>query len=142
MKLSRPSPSGDRWPKDKHLDHLHVFAGGLVTEDVTTSRGPAQAAKLDVVACLDCREGWTDQLVFGKALVPRLTSDPDAEAVVGRLGQGLAKPGQSPPWVLDDPTDDDMTRADKFAGRFITELPSGDLVLDLKGLDTARDEPF
>ena len=81
-------------------------------------------------------EGWTDQLVFGKALVPRLTGDTDTKA--GRLGQGLAKPGQSAPWVLDDPTDDDIARADKFAGRFITELPSGDLVLDAQG---ARHRP-
>ena len=34
--------------------------------------------------------------------------------VLGRLGQGVAKPGQNAPWRLADPTDDDRKLAAKY----------------------------
>ena len=34
--------------------------------------------------------------------------------VVGRLGQGLAKPGKSAPWVLNAPSADDLKTAEKY----------------------------
>jgi hypothetical protein len=37
---------------------------------------------------------------------------------LGRLGQGNAKPGQSPPWKLTDPTEDDR----EVARKYLTEL--------------------
>jgi hypothetical protein len=138
MKLSKPAPGPDRWNKDDHLEHLHVFLGGLTVENVDTSRGPADAAHVDVIACVDCRQAWTDQLVFGKALVPRLTGDPDAEAIVGRFSQGLAKPGQSAPWVITDPTDSEMATGDAFVAKYVTTLPSGTVVVDAKALDADR----
>lgn len=139
FKLSKPSPGGgDRWSKDDHLDHLMVFAGDLSAQDTETSYGDATAAHCDYIVCVDCPQVWSDQLVFGAALVPRLTGDPDATIIVGRLGQGLAKPGKSAPWTLDDPTDADLAKAEQFLESYATYLPSGTLVIDVKAIEADR----
>jgi len=39
---------------------------------------------------------------------------------VGRLGQGLAKPGKSAPWVLNAPTQADVTIAEKYVAHVAT----------------------
>ena len=146
FRISKPSAgsAGGGWQKAEHLDHLHVFVGDLAEREVETSYGDAVAAHVEHVLCIDDLEEWDDQLVFGAALVPRLTGDPEAEVIVGRLGQGLAKPGRSAPWTLDDPTDGDLERAEAFLERYVHRLPSGDVVVDHKALadDRPRPEPF
>lgn len=139
FKISKPSPGGGQWDKQFHLDHLHVFIanGGFSAEDVETSFGTSGAIKCDHIVCVGCREVIDDQLVFGAALVPRLDGA-ESNIVVGRLGQGLAKPGRSAPWVLDDPTDDDLATAERFLERFASTLPSGKVVLDHESIIKAR----
>lgn len=143
--ISKPSPGGGKWDKDAHLDHLHLFIanGGFHAEDVETSFGTSPAVKVDHVVCVGCREVIDDLLVFGAALAPRLDGA-DAGVVVGRLGQGLAKPGRSAPWTLDDPADDDLATAEKFLEQYATSLPSGKIVLDHESIakDRDADEPF
>jgi len=139
FKLSKPSAGGSGWQKGDHLDHLHVFLGDLAGREVETSFGDAVAAHVDHVMCVDCLLEWDDQLVFGAALVPRLTGDAEAEVIVGRLGQGLAKPGRSAPWTLDDPTDADLAEAEAFVDKYVHRLPSGDVVVDQRAL--AADRP-
>ena len=141
FKLSRPSAGGTGWQKAEHLDHLTVFLGDLSEREVETSYGPGTAAHVDHLMCVECLEEWDDQLVFGAALVPRLTGDPDAEVIVGRLGQGIAKPGRSAPWTLDDPTDEDLVEAEAFVGKYVHRLPSGDVVVDQKALYADRPQP-
>jgi hypothetical protein len=145
FKLSKPSPGGGKWDKDAHLDHLHVFVAndGFGAEQVETSFGESAAVKVDHVICVRCREVVDDLLVFGAALVPRLDGA-ESSIVVGRLGQGLAKPGRSAPWTLDDPTDEDLATAERFLERYATTLPSGKIVLDHETIakDRDSDEPF
>lgn len=43
------------------------------------------------------------------------------ETVLGRMGQGAAKPGQDPPWVLNDATDDAGSLA--YAESWLTQHP-------------------
>jgi hypothetical protein len=144
FRISKPSPGGTGWQKADHLDHLHVFLGDLTEREVETSYGDAVAAHVDHVMCVQCLEEWDDQLVFGAALVPRLTGDLDAEVIVGRLGQGLAKPGRSAPWTLDDPTDADLEAAEAFVEKYVHRLPSGAVVIDHQALaaDRSGPEPF
>jgi hypothetical protein len=139
--LSKPAAGGDRWPKDDHLDHLHVFAGDLERREMGSGEDAYSVAHVDYVICVDCPGVWPDQLVSGKALVPRLTGDPTAELVLGRLGQGLAKPGRSAPWTLDDPTDKDLVTAEAFLDRYATRLPSGTLAVDVKAIEGADHDP-
>jgi hypothetical protein len=59
------------WKTGEHDDHLVAFFKPR-SEVVETSWGPSEAARCELVACIDCVRVFTDALVFGKALVPRL----------------------------------------------------------------------
>lgn len=50
---------------------------------------------------------YENTLIFPKLLVAQ-TRPRVGEKVLGRLGQGAAKPGQSPPWLLQDATEQDQ----------------------------------
>ena len=75
---------------------------------VKTSYGEANAVRADVIVLDGDKEGeeYLDTLIFPKVLQsqvkPRI-----GQMVLGRLGQGHKKPGQSPPWTLAPATDAD-----------------------------------
>lgn len=84
-------------------------------EGISTSFGPADAIVADVVV-LDGEEAnadpYTDVYVFQKALQGQLKAKVGTgRYVLGRLGKGTAKPGQSAPWILQDPTEQDKDTA-------------------------------
>jgi len=92
-----------------------------VTEYVTgieTAFGVTDAIRANVAVLDGEHKGdtFTDTLVFPSVLVGQLkaavgATDPN---VVGRLGQGLAKPGKSAPWVLNEPSPADLEVATKY----------------------------
>ena len=135
--LSGPADGGgDRWDKQAHLDHLHLFIGPKERREVETSFGLGTPAHVPLIVCIDTLEVYSDQLVFGAALEPRLTGDSDV--IVGRLGQGLAKPGRSAPWTLDDPTEADLIQAETFLEQYATRQPDGTITLDEDAIKNAR----
>ena len=75
---------------------------------INTVHGLSDAIKADVVVLDGAEKGeeYTDTLLFPKVLQSQLKSRIGAK-VLGRLGQGTAKPGQSAPWVLAEATDAD-----------------------------------
>jgi hypothetical protein len=83
-------------------------------EGISTTFGPADAIVADVVV-LDGGNDWeqySDVYVFQKALQGQLKAKVGSgRYVLGRLGKGTAKPGQSPPWLLEDPTEEDKEAA-------------------------------
>lgn len=84
-------------------------------EGISTTFGLADAVVADVVV-LDGgnanAEPYTDVYVFQKALQGQLKAKVGSgRYVLGRLGKGTAKPGQSPPWVLQDPSERDKEAA-------------------------------
>lgn len=84
-------------------------------EGISTTFGLADAVVADVVV-LDGgnanAEPYTDVYVFQKALQGQLKAKVGSgRYVLGRLGKGTAKPGQSPPWVLQDPNEKDKEAA-------------------------------
>lgn len=86
--------------------------------DIETSFGPANAIRASV-AVLDGEhkgEVHDDVLIFPRVLQSQLAAAVGAAdpAVVGRLGQGTAKPGKSAPWLLAEPTPDDLATAAKY----------------------------
>lgn len=87
---------------------LLLFHVKAVESDVQTSFGVAHPVRADVVVLdgTDAGDTYDDTLVFPKALIGQLKSKVGGK-VLGRLGQGAAKPGQSPPWLLSDATEDD-----------------------------------
>lgn len=83
-------------------------------EAIATAFGPADAVITDIVV-LDgphapLRE--TGVLVFQKALQGQLRPKiGTGRMVLGRLGRGQAKAGQSAPWILTEPTAEDQDAA-------------------------------
>ena len=84
-------------------------------QGIPTAFGPADAIVADIVV-LDGKyanaEPYTDVYVFQKVLQGQLKAKVGTgRYVLGRLGKGIARPGQSAPWVLQDPTEQDKEAA-------------------------------
>ena len=82
---------------------------------VTTSFGPAEPIRADVAVLDGPNKGEVsaDALIFPRMLIGQLRPNVWRK-VLGRLGQGPAKPGQSAPWILLPSTDDDKATATKY----------------------------
>lgn len=84
--------------------------------DVNTSLGVKDAVVADVtVLDGDDEPPLTDVFVWPVVLQSQLKSTVGTgKYCLGRLGKGVAKPGQNPPWKLADPTGDDQRLARKY----------------------------
>jgi hypothetical protein len=83
-------------------------------EGISTAFGDADAVVADLVVLDGPHAGQAHPgiLVFQKALQGQLRPKVGTgRMVLGRLGRGIAKPGQSAPWILGDPTEADKTLA-------------------------------
>ena len=111
--FSDPGHGGDRIVFDEVNGSLLLFTVHSVERAIETTFGESDAVKTTVSVLDGTLEGTTyeDTLIFPRVLQSQL-SGKVGQKVLGRLGQGVAKKGQSPPWTLDDPTD-----ADKAVGR-------------------------
>jgi hypothetical protein len=89
---------------------------------IKTVHGDSNAIRADVHVLDGDKDGevFTDTLVFPKVLQSQLKPSIGG-MVLGRLGQGHKKPGQSPPWTLAAATD-----ADKATGRTYYEQKMAD----------------
>lgn len=83
-----------------------------VEKDIDTTFGKTDAVRADIAVLDGTGKGDTypDCLIFPKGLQSQLRSR-IGQKVLGRLGQGAAKAGQSAPWLLQE-----ATAADKQVG--------------------------
>lgn len=90
---------------------LLLFSVTSVETGVVTSLGEKDAVRCNVAVLDGPQAGQTydDTLIFPRVLIGQLRSRVGG-MVLGRLGQGAAKPGQNPPWKLAEPTDDDKAK--------------------------------
>ena len=95
------------------------YNGALLLFDVTkqemgvqTSFGLSDPIRANVTVLDGPKAGEeiADTLVFPKVLIGQLRANV-GKKVLGRLGQGEKKPGQSAPWKLLDATEDDKAVA-------------------------------
>ena len=97
--------SGIRWADFE--GRLLVIEPLSDEKGIQTSFGEADAVKANIYAIDGTPEEFPDSLVFPKILAsqlrPRL-----GQKVIGRLGKGQAKPSQSPPWLLQDASPQDI----------------------------------
>ncbi|MCK8674119.1 hypothetical protein M1M07_23785 [Rhodococcus sp. HM1] len=102
------SASGVKW---EDLNGKLLLIQPLSEEaGINTSFGAANAVRANVTV-LDgptAGEEFNDTLIFPKVLQSQVKGNVGTGRFnLGRLGKGLAKPGQSAPWMLGDPTDSD-----------------------------------
>lgn len=107
--FSRPaSAAGIQW--EDYLGKLLLIEPVAFESGVKTSLGERDAVRADVTvidADGDGPEELKDTLIFPRVLISQ-TRSLVGEKVLGRLGQGEAKPGQNPPWKLLEATDADI----------------------------------
>lgn len=79
-------------------------------EGIKTNYGDANAVRANVNVLDGPQKGeqYNDTLLFPKVIASQVKGNCGTGRYnLGRLGKGQAKPGQSAPWLLADPTDQD-----------------------------------
>jgi hypothetical protein len=118
--------SGIEWESLKGA--LLIIEPTEVVHNIGTNYGTTNAvrANVHVIDGPKAGETYDDTLVFPKVLQSQVSSR-IGQKVLGRLGQGVAKPGQSPPWTLNIGTPaDEATAVQWLASR--TQLTAADLI--------------
>lgn len=90
----------DKWTAAEHNGHLLLFFPTEIRRGIKTSNGDADAVACSRVVNLQTGKILHNTLIFGTALVPNIGGGAPDGIVLGRLGQGEGKPGQSKPWIL------------------------------------------
>lgn len=124
--ISAAPPSGGiTWADLK--GKLLIIEPKSVETGIQTSFGAADAVKADVHVLTGPGESedYPEALVFPKLLASQLKSN-IGNKVVGRLGTGVAKPGQSAPWLLEEAGPDDLEKAQEWAAKQKPEVTSAE----------------
>ena len=131
MTFTPPATNSGDYVKIGDLNgHLCIFTPTEFIDSITTSMGESTAIKTDIVD-LDTNDEHEGVLLFNKALITSLKANIGAQ-VLARVGQGIAKPGKSAPWILNDATTDSaaVTKATTYlaakatAGLVVTQAPA------------------
>ena len=100
--------------------HLLIIKPVEYKTGITTSLGEAEAIEVDLID-LDTNEEHNSVLFFNIALRNALKSN-IGQQVLARIGQGVAKPGKSAPWILINAADNaaDVEKATAYlAGQIV-----------------------
>ena len=102
--FSSPATAGESVKPADLQGHLLIIKPVEYKTGIQTSLGEAEAIEVDLVD-LDTNTEHTSVLFFNVAL--RASLKPQiGKSVLARIGQGVAKPGKSAPWILIDATAD------------------------------------
>lgn len=125
------------------IDHLVLVTPASFEAEVTTVQGKTDQVTVDFVDLSEMDDEdnpgvlYTDSRVFSRALVATLKrgakfneANPAGNPatglpmmVLGVVGQGEAKKGQSAPWILTQPTDEQKVTAREYINRTKTDDP-------------------
>ena len=125
---------GDQVKVAELLGCLVLVYARELREDVATTYGPSDAIVVDIHV-LDGGKGgekFENTMLFQKALIGSLRSAIGGEPVLGRVGQGVNKPGQSAPYILQPFTDADAALATGYIQRMASPVPGSRLILPLQ----------
>ena len=94
-----------------HLGALMLIEPTAMETGIVTSLGERDAVRgrVSVITGDGEADVYDDTLIFPRVLIGQLRSR-IGEKVLGRLGQGNAKPGQNPPWTIVTATEDDVAK--------------------------------
>lgn len=99
-----------------HVGELLLITPKALEEDIETAFGAADAIKADIVVLtnskgkaleLDDVEEVTGALIFQRVVIGQLTDSIGKRMVLGTIGLGVAKKGQSAPFLIEPATEDD-----------------------------------
>lgn len=118
-----PPSGGIDW--SEHKGKLLVIEPLSFETGIHTAFGDADATKanIHVLTGPGEAEDYPEALIFPKLLASQ-TKGQIGKKVVGRLGQGTAKPGQSAPWLLEEATADDIAKAQEWLTKQATAVTS------------------
>lgn len=124
-----PAPiSSTSWRAKDFQGLLHVFCTDGGRQQVTTKHGDRETVKCEDIVVF-CTDGtvlrFPDQPVFGAVLVNQLDT---RGLVVGTIGQGVAEAGRNAPWVIVEPSEDQMAWVQNAWGQ-LTDA-AGNLTLE------------
>ncbi len=116
------SGSGDKLPLNDLNGSLLLFTVHELVLQIPTKFGVSDAVRADVAVLDGSSKGETykDTLVFPRVLRSQLR-DSVGEMVLGRLGQGEAKGGQDPPWLLFTASDDEKLTGERYLAYIATK---------------------
>ncbi len=119
------SGSGDKLPLHDINGSLLLFTVHELVHEIPTKFGVSDAVRADVAVLDGTSKGETynDTLIFPRVLRSQLR-DSVGEMVLGRLGQGEAKGGQDPPWLLFTASDDEKTIGERYLAHVATQQPA------------------
>lgn len=112
--FSAPSSQGDTVKPADLQGHLLIIKPVEYKTGILTSLGEAEAIEVDLID-LDTNKEHNSVLFFNIALRSSLRSN-IGKQVLARIGQGVAKPGKSAPWILINATDNaaDVAKATAY----------------------------
>lgn len=113
--FQQPS-QGDKFSVGDHVGSLCLFFVHDVRQGITTSYGEREAVSADVHVLdgNDAGEIFHDVLIFQGGLIGSLRSKAGGEPVLARINQGIAKPGQTAPYILSEFTAQDAAKAETY----------------------------
>lgn len=108
--------------------HLLIIKPVEYKTGITTSLGEAEAIEVDLID-LDTNTEHNSVLFFNVALRSALKSN-IGKSVLARIGQGVAKPGKSAPWILINATDSqaDIDKATAYLAGSIAPVSAAKVV--------------
>lgn len=118
--------AGGKFTAADHNGKLLLITPVSYEEGIQTTFGTKDAVKANVVVIDENNAGNSEEidgaLLFGGVLIGQTKSFIGKGLVLGRLGQGTAKKGQQPPWVLADPTDAEKDKARAYLASTAPQL--------------------
>lgn len=112
--FSNPA-AGGRFSAESNNGKLLLITPTSYKEGISTTFGVKDAVEANIVIVDEVNAGNSEEidgaLLFGGVLIGQTKPQIGKGLVLGRLGQGTAKPGQKPPWTLTDPTEADKDKA-------------------------------
>lgn len=123
MPFKDPGTGGDKLPLDELEGCLLLVDVHEHDPDFETTFGRTGMVRADVAVLDGARKGdrFDETLIFPKVLQSQLRSSV-GEQVLGRLGKGRAKPGQSAPWQLVAADDNDKATAQRYVEYHAAEV--------------------
>lgn len=115
MPFSSPASPSAGIDLKEHIGALLLIDVQSLEVGIKTVHGDNDAISCDVHVLDGPGEGtsYDGTLIFPKVLVGQLKRS-IGEKVLGRLGQGVAKPGQSAPWILNEASVEDIAKAEAW----------------------------